>query len=347
MITIDGSQGEGGGQILRTTVGLAAALGLDVKITGIRANRSKPGLRSQHIEAVEAAAAVCNAHVEGVAPGATEVVFRPRGLRAGGYSFDIGTAGSTVLVAQTVIPALMLADGQSQVTIYGGTHNPLAPCFEYLRDVYAVLASAANLHAYFELARTGFYPAGGGQLDMSVLGLAAPDNVAPIRLVSRGELKYIEGVSAVGGGLPGEIAHRQADQALKRLAADGYSASLEQANWPATSPGTVLFLRMVFERTVAGFFSLGAKGKRAEQVADEAVDSLLAFASDEAAVVDAHAADPLITLAALSPQESCLACERITAHLATNAEVIRQLTGREISIDGKIDQPGTVRVCAK
>jgi len=162
VIAIDGSQGEGGGQILRTCVGLSAAMGIPVRIAAIRAGRERPGLRPQHLAAVRAAAAVCDAAVTGAELGSQELTFIPAEPKAGQFRFDIGTAGSATLVLQTIIPALLTADGDSDVTVTGGTHNPLAPCFEYLRDVYAVLAGAANAQMYVEMARAGFYPSGGG-----------------------------------------------------------------------------------------------------------------------------------------------------------------------------------------
>ena len=343
VVVIDGSQGEGGGQILRTSVGLAAALGLNVKVTRIRAGRPKPGLRAQHLAAVRAAAAICGGRLEGDAIGAGELVFRAGAVQAGHYRFDIGTAGSTVLLVQTILPALMLADGESQVTVTGGTHNPMAPCFEYLRDVFGVLAAAANLQGYFELERPGFYPGGGGEIQVQIRGIGQAANVAPLRLASRGRLKYIDGVCLVSRSLPRHILRRQTQQALRRLQAAGHEGRIEQAACESHSPGTAVFLRAVFARTVAGFSALGARGKRAEQVADEAVEALLAFLATDGHV-DAHAADQLITIAALCPQESRIVTERVTDHLLTNAQVIRCITGREVLIEGRSGECGAVTI---
>lgn len=345
-IDIDGSEGEGGGQILRTSLALAAATGVEVRIRRIRAGRPKPGLRAQHLAAVRAAAGVCDADVEGAHLSSKELRFRPGGLRAGRFRFDIGTAGSTVLVLQTLIPPLMVADGDSEVVVAGGTHNPKAPCFEYLRDVFDVLASVMNLQAYFELVRAGFYPAGGGEVRMQLRGLRAAENVGPFRVSQRGELRYVEGVSARASSLREGILDRQTTQALGRLAAAGHRASLEQAVWDTASPGTSVFLRAVFTRTVAGFGALGRRGKPAERVADEAADALLAFLDGRGAL-DAHAADQVLTLAALCPEDSHFTTERVTDHLLTNAGVVRKLTGREVHIEGDPGQPGTVSVEAE
>ena len=342
-IVIDGSQGEGGGQILRTSLGLSAALRIPVRITGIRARRPKPGLRPQHLAAVRAAAAVCDAEVSGDQPGSAALTFRPGQVHGGSFRFDIGTAGSGMLVLQTIIPALVVCGQDAEVTVTGGTHNPLAPCFEYVRDVYGVLGSAMNLQAYFDLVRAGFYPAGGGEVQMQVRGLDAPEQIAPLRLASRGELKYIEGISAASRSLPEHIVERQAAQALGRLAERGHRATIEHAAWESLSPGTVVSLRAVFARTVAGFFALGARGKRAEQVADEAVDPLLEFL-DSDGVVDAHAADQVLTLAAICPEESHFRTERVTDHLLTNAEIIRQLTNRQVTIPTSGGGAAVVRI---
>lgn len=345
-LVIDGSQGEGGGQILRTSIALAAVTGREIRITNIRAGRPKAGLRPQHLAAVRAAAEVTGAETAGDTVGSKELLFRPGAARAGTYCFDIGTAGSTALLAQTIIPVMMPSSGRWDVTLRGATHNPMAPCFEYLRDTFGVLAGAANFHGYFELIRAGFYPAGGGQVRMQVQGLSGRANVPELHLTSPGELRYIEGVSATAGRLPGQIAERQARRALGRLAGAGHEATIEQASWAADSPGTVVSLRAVFTRSVAGFFALGKKGTPAARVADETVDALLAFLASGAAV-DAHAADQLLVIAALAPGESTFTTERITSHLLTNAAVIRHLTGRDVHVDAAKGSPGCVTVPRK
>jgi RNA 3'-terminal phosphate cyclase (ATP) len=342
-IHIDGSQGEGGGQILRTSVGLAAALGKGVHLTGIRAGRQRPGLRPQHLAAIRAAAAVCNARLTGAEIGSMEIAFLPGELRSGTFRFDIGTAGSGTLVLQTILPGLMLSEGDSEVTVTGGTHNPLAPCFEYLRDVFVPLASAANLQVYLEMIRAGFYPSGGGEIRMQVRGVGSVENLEPLCLLQRGELRCIDGLSAASYSLPAHIIGRQTAQALGRLAKAERRATIEEASWEAFSPGTVVFLRAVFARAVGGCFALGARAKRAEQVADEAVDDLLAFI-DSGGVVDVHAGDQLLGIAALCPLESRYVVERISDHLSTNAEVVRQLTGRQIDIEPAAQGSATVTV---
>ena len=282
-------------------------------------------------QVLRAAAAVCSAQITGAELGSQELTFIPGLPQAGQFRFDIGTAGSGTLVLQTVIPALLMADGDSDVTVTGGTHNPLAPCFEYLRDVYAVLAGAANAQIYLEMGRAGFYPSGGGEVRMQIRGLGDTEGLGPLRLADRGQLMHIDGVSAASYSLAAHIIDRQTQQALGRLSKADHHGTVEQAVWETFSPGTVVFLRAVFAKTVAGFFSLGSRAKTAEQVADESVEGLLAFI-DSPGAVGAHAADQLLTIAALCPDESRYLAERPTDHLRTNAQVIRELTGREIDI---------------
>ncbi|MFB3891161.1 MAG: RNA 3'-terminal phosphate cyclase [Phycisphaerae bacterium] len=341
-VVIDGSQGEGGGQILRTSLGLAAALGRAVKVVNIRANRPKPGLAAQHLAAVRAAAAVCQGRLAGDALGSRELSFKPGQVKAGSYRFDIGTAGSTTLVLQTVLPALIVADGDSDVAVTGGTHNPMAPCFEYLRDVFGVLASAMNVQVYFEMVRAGFFPAGGGEVRMQVRGGIAED-LAPICLTGRGSLKGVEGLSAAAESLPHHIIERQAAKGSEMLAAAGCPVRIEQAAWPTHSPGTAVFLRAAFARTVAGFSALCKRGKPAEAVAAEAASALLDFLKTDAAL-DPHAADQIITIAALCPDQSRFTTQCITDHLLTNAAVIRQVAGRKITVEGSPGGAGCVTV---
>ena len=346
IVHIDGSQGEGGGQIVRTSVGLAAALGVGVRVTNIRRGRKVPGLCAQHVAAVRAAAAVCGGQLGGDEVGSREIMLVPGSLVGGRFEFDIGTAGATSLVCQTILPALMVTDADSEVTVTGGTHNPMAPCFEYLRDVFGVLASTANCQVYFELIRAGFTPAGGGRVRMDVCGLGGREGVEPIRLVSRGELKYVEGISAASGAPADDAAERQALRMRDRLAETGHRPTIEQAVLETDSPGSVAMVRAVFSRTVAGAFALGGEGRFGNVVADEAVDAIQAFI-DSAGVVDLHAADQLLPLAALCYDESRFVTQRVTRHLRTNAAVIEQLTGRAVAIESATGKSAMVTVAAE
>jgi len=344
MIEIDGSFGEGGGQILRTSLTLSAVTGESIHIVNIRARRAKPGLRAQHVTAVRAAAAVCGATVRGDEVGSRQLVFEPGELAAGEYRFDIGTAGSTALVLQTVFLPLALAGEPSRLTLIGGTHNPMAPCFEYLQRCWMPMLGPMGLGAELYLARPGFYPAGAGQMSALIEPAPPREQWQPVRRQQRGRLLSLSGFSAVAN-LPRPIAERQRRQALRRLEVLGLSPRIELRSWQAASPGTVLFLHVQFAGGAAAFFALGARGKRAERVADEAADALAAYWATEAAV-DPHLADQILLPAALCPAESRFTVSAVAEHLRTNAHVIGRVLGRAIHIDGDPGEPGAVLVPA-
>lgn len=343
VVEIDGSFGEGGGQILRTSASLAVALGKGVRVFNIRANRPQRGLRAQHVTALQAVAQLCAGQLTGAQVGSERIELLPGPVTPGVYHFDIGTAGSANLVLQTLLPPLLLAQGDSQITVTGGTHNPLAPSFEYLRDVFGPLMTAMGAQSFLSMTRAGFYPAGGGEVMLQLQGLSGPEPLIGLNLMERGDLKFIEGLSAATESLPSHIAERQAAQAMARLRQRGLRGAMEQTAWPTFSPGTVVFLRAVFGRSVAGFFALGQIGKPAERVADDAVDALLAYL-DAPGALDPHAADQVLAIAALCPEPSRYTTTAVTQHLLTNAHVVRQLTGRSVTVEGDLGQTGCVAV---
>jgi RNA 3'-terminal phosphate cyclase (ATP) len=328
---------------LRTAGSLAVALGKRLVVENIRANRPRPGLRAQHKIALEALAAICAGQLSGAELDSTRIELIPGPVRAGEYHFDVGTAGSTSLVLQTVIPPLLLAEDVSRVSVRGGTHNPMAPPFEYLRDVFGPLVSATGAQLFFMMERAGFYPAGGGEVTVDVQGLGGSEPLIGLHLAERGELRYIEGLSAISEDLPAHIVERQAQQVIGRLRQRQLRGSVEQARWPTHSPGTAVFLRAVFGRTVAGFSALGQRGKPAEAVADEAIDALLAFL-DGSGALDEHAADQVLTVLALTGEPSRFTTQRVSSHLLTNAEIVRQLTGRQVQVEGALGESGSVFV---
>lgn len=342
-IEIDGSQGEGGGQIVRTACSLAAAMGKPLRVHRIRAGRGTPGLRAQHVAALRALAEVCDGRLRGAEVGSDCIELDPGEVRPGLYEFAIGTAGSTSLVFQALLPALLLAPGDSRVTVTGGTHNPFAPPFEFLRDVYGPLLEAIGVHSHFVLERPGFYPAGGGRATMELQGFGGAEPLIGLHLGQRGELRRIEGISFASASLPAHIVERQAMQVIGRLRQRQLRGSVEQARGETASSGTAVFLRAVFARCVAGFSALGERGKPAERVADEAVDALLAHL-DAAGALDGRAADQVLTVLAVTPEPSRFTTTQVTGHLLTNAQIIRQLTGRQVEVCGEPGQPGSVFV---
>lgn len=340
MIVIDGATGEGGGQILRTSLALSVLTGKPFRIENIRAKRANPGLQPQHLKSVEAAAAISGAHVEGAYLRSRTLVFRPKGKKAGEYSFDIGTAGSTLLVIHTVYLPLAACAGRSIVRVTGGTHVPWSPNYHYLRYTWLRFLRRVGFEIDLHMERAGFYPKGGGRVTLVEEGIAQP---APLLLRERGRLQRISGISAVAR-LPLSIAERQRNQALRRLEAIACEdVQIEVSELRAASPGTVIVLAAEFEHTVAAYASLGEKGKPAEKVADEAVEGLLRFLGSNA-TVDEFQADQLLLPLAVAQGESFFLTARVTNHLLTNAEVLRLFLPVEIVIDGDLGEEGAVTV---
>jgi RNA 3'-terminal phosphate cyclase (ATP) len=317
---IDGSYGEGGGQILRTTLALAAILQRPVEIHSIRGGRKKPGLRPQHLMAVKAMTLMTSAEVDGAEPGSMRLFFNPGQLAPGSYSLDIGTAGSTSLVLQTMLPALIFAERASQVVITGGTHVPWSPCFHYLRDVFVPVLQQMGGAVQVHIERWGWYPKGGGKV---VASISPASELKGVDFTWRGELQDLYVLSAVSN-LPMSIAERQRDQLLRRFRNHGYALPrIELSEGPSPGTGTVIFEKANFENGVAGFTSLGKKGKPAEKVADDACSDFFRFMSS-GAVTDVHLADQLALYMALAKGRSSLVTQGISKHLLTNIWVIEQ-----------------------
>ena len=339
MITIDGSQGEGGGQILRSSLTLSLLTGEPLRIERIRAGRKKPGLAAQHLAAVEAARRISEAAVEGASLGSTALLFRPGPVRAGRYRFDIGTAGSTSLVLQTIFLPLALCSATSQVTITGGTHVPWSPCFHYLHHVWLPALKMLGFEAELRLVWAGFYPKGGGEIRASIRPRRTSQT---LQMTHRENLRGVWGLSAVAN-LPMSIATRQRKQVERRLQGRFSELRVKIESLPARGKGTVVFLKALGEGAMAGFTGLGARGKPAERVADEAVDALEAFLATNAAL-DPHLADQLLLPLAITQGVSRFTTSRVTRHLLTHAEVVRAFLPVEIDIEGELGDPGRVQV---
>lgn len=344
-LKIDGSSGEGGGQILRTALTLSAVTGRPFEMFNIRAGRKSPGLRPQHFWAVRAAEEVCGAVVEGLEVGSEYIAFTPGSLRPGGYSFDIGTAGSVSLVLQAIFLPLALVNGisreRSSVRITGGTHVPWSPCYHYLSLHWIKYMNMLGFSAGLEMTRAGFYPKGGGEI---VAEITPSHGVRPMVLKERGQLKSISLVSLVGN-LPGHIIRRQKERARRRLADEGITCPLDirTGDMPAVGQGTMLLLVAGFEHSQCCYYGLGAVGKRSEAAADEAVDGLLGFLKTDG-VVDEHLADQLLLPLALSKGPSEFITPRVTNHLMTNIEVIEKFLPVTIEVEDMGDRGGAVRI---
>ncbi len=348
MLTIDGSYGEGGGQVLRTALALAAITGRPVRIEQIRAGRRKPGLRPQHLTAVRALAKICDAELEGARLNAQELTFMPRARpQAGTYTFDVaqvakgGSAGSVSLLFQAVLLPLALAEGTSRLTLRGGTHVAWSPPFDYLKRVYLPTLARMGIEAKVNIRKWGWYPLGGGEVQATVQGRSGT-TPGGLDLHQRGALLRVRGLSA-SSNLPKHIRVRQERAALQALRSHGVNARVDVVDAPSKGQGTVVFVWAEFEEIPAGFTSLGERGKPAEQVAEEAVRGLLAFLPGEGAL-DEHLADQMVLPLAVAQGRSRFTTTAVTGHLLTVAWVVNQFFPGSVHVEGGEGRPGTCTI---
>ena len=339
LVEINGAVGEGGGQVLRTSLALSVITGIPFTITNIRSRRPRPGLLAQHLKAVEAASTVSMARIEGSRLGSQFLAFEPTAVIAGDFRFDIGTAGSTSLVLQTLLSPLGFARAASTISIVGGTHVPCSPSFDFLALHWLPHMRRIGFDIQLELQAAGFYPRGGGRVQAIVTPFKA---LAPLQLLKRGALKRIRGISAVAN-LDTTIAERQKAQALKRIGSLSDDIGIEVRQLPSPSRGTSLLLLAEFEHSQCCFCGLGARGKRAESVADEAVDELMEFLATDGAV-DHYLADQILLPLALATGVSEIRTSRVTRHLVTNAAIIKMFLPVAIEIEQDVGHPGLIRI---
>jgi RNA 3'-terminal phosphate cyclase (ATP) len=340
IIELDGALGEGGGQILRTSLALSLLTGRPFHLANIRARRPKPGLQPQHLMSVRAAAEIGQAAIQGASKGSQDLVFEPGSVTGGTYTFSIGTAGSTGLVLQTVyLPLALKGKRSSRLTICGGTHVKASPSFHFLDITWRAYLERMGLIVNLELVGTGFYPRGGGTIKATI---EPSSGVRPLRLSScGGEVPLaVTGVALVSG-LPDSVAERMAQRATTRLKKQRIPCELSIENW-AGSPGAGIALVLHGRPVPTVFFGLGERGKPAERVADEAVDELLAHAAAGACAVDSHSADQILLPLAMAEGPSEYPVSRVTQHLLTNQQVVSHFLDREIRCEGAEGTPGRV-----
>jgi RNA 3'-terminal phosphate cyclase (ATP) len=325
MITIDGSQGEGGGQILRSSLALSICTGQPFKIVNIRAGRKKPGLMRQHLTAVGAARDVGGAEVEGAAIGSTTLVFRPGKIRAGSHVFAVGTAGSATLVVQTVLPALLIADARSHVTLEGGTHNPYAPPWDFLAKTFLPLVTKMGPNISTELVRPGFFPAGGGKFTVDI----EPKQLRDIEITERGAITR-RSARAIVSNLPIQIAQRELKIIKGKL---NWSREWLYAEDITNShgPGNVLMVELETEHVTEVFTGFGEKGILAEKVARQVVDEIKEYLISTAPV-GSHLADQLMLPMALAGK-GCYRTMPLTRHSQTNLDVIKMFLDIPVRIE--------------
>ena len=326
MLTIDGSGGEGGGQIFRTSLTLSLVTGTPFRIDRIRAGRAKPGLMRQHLTALEAAAAVGEADVDGAAVGAQEIVFRPKRLRPGNYRFAVGTAGSAGLVLQTILLPLVIARARSSLTLEGGTHNPAAPPFEFLAEAFLPLLRRMGADVDARLERAGFYPAGGGRMTIDVTDRGS---LASLHLVQRGRTLRRR-ARALVSRLSRQIADRELAVIRSRLGWDGDELEVVMLSEGMAGPGNVVLLSLESEHVVEVFTGFGEIGVRAEAVAERVAQEARRYLAADVPV-GPHLADQLL----LPPAPAGGGAFRtvpLSRHASTNLEVIGQFLGTSIDV---------------
>ena len=320
---IDGSMGEGGGQILRSSLAMSLCLGKAFHITKVRASRKRPGLQPQHLAAVRAAAQISAAELAGATPGSRELTFAPQAVTAGDYRFATGTAGSVTLVLQTVLPALLSADAPSRLELSGGTHNPLAPSFDFIRHAFLPLINRMGPRVTARLLRPGFYPAGGGVMQVAI---EPARQLKPLRIPVRGPV-MAQTASALVSHLPLHIADRELQVIGSEL---GLPAQHMQARevTSASGPGNVVTLVIRSRHITEVFTGFGRRGVRAETVASRLVERVRRYLAAGVPVGE-YLADQLLLPLALSGGGSYVTL-RPSRHTTTNIAVLQQFMATRI-----------------
>jgi RNA 3'-terminal phosphate cyclase (ATP) len=328
MLTIDGALGEGGGQILRSSLALSLITGAPFRLVRIRAGRRKPGLLHQHLAAVRAAEQIGAASVEGAALGSGELVFRPGSPRAGRYELKVGTAGSATLVAQTVLPALLRAGAPSELVLEGGTHNPQAPPYDFLERVFFPVLGKLGATVTGRLQRHGFYPAGGGRFEVQVQPAA---HLAGLELLDRGALVGCR-ARAVLARLPRHIGERELRRVGQRL---GWPAGdLEVCEVESAGPGNALLLEVRSAELTELFTGFGEKGVPAERVADGVAAEAARYLGSPAPV-GPNLADQLLLYLAVGGGGTFRSLTP-SSHARTNLEIIQ----RFLPVEARLEQLG-------
>jgi RNA 3'-terminal phosphate cyclase (ATP) len=334
-VMIDGSRGEGGGQVLRTSLALALIYGKPLTLRRVRAKRKRPGLLRQHLTALRAAAEISGADVDGATLGSPEIAIRPKAIRHGDYRFAIGSAGSTMLVLQTVLWPLLCAPGRSRLRLEGGTHAAMAPPFEFIDGVLAPLLRRMGAAIEVRLGRHGFYPAGGGIVEIEVEG---GHTWRPLELRERGELGSRQAVALVAN-LSRDVGVRELGVVEERLGWSGADLELREVDSPG--PGNALLLRVDGVGCSEMCSGFGAIGTRAEAVARSAVEEMRAYLAS-GVPVGRHLADQLLIPMTLAGG-STIRTLRPTLHTTTNAEVIGAFVDKPPEIERHDGGTATIR----
>jgi RNA 3'-terminal phosphate cyclase (ATP) len=346
LINIPGDLLEGGGQIVRTSIALAALTGKEIRITKIRDKRPNPGLQAQHVTSVKALAAICNAETEKLEQGSRELVFRPRSHVSGTFTFDVGTAGSIPLILQALMPSAAFAPNRVELNLTGGTDVKWSPTIDYLRLVVLPILRLMGYQCTLDVQRRGHYPKGGGKVKMNI---EPPRMLKPIRLLERGPRVSLEGISHCVK-LPSHVAQRQANAANEKLSKAGVpGANIAIETYPPnqdTHLGPGSGITLVFKSSndsVIGADSIGERGRPAERVGEDAAAKLLAEIGSNRPV-DRHMADILIPYMTVAEGYSEITTSELTLHTMTNIKVAETIAGVKFDMQGEMHGPGRVGV---
>ncbi|MFX0097627.1 MAG: RNA 3'-terminal phosphate cyclase [Candidatus Hodarchaeota archaeon] len=348
MIEIDGSFGEGGGQVLRTSVALSASVMKPVKIIRIRAKRPNPGLRPQHLTGIKAVAALVDAEIAGTTIGSSEVAFSPKTRRSGSFGFNVGTAGSISLVLQALMPVVALAPSDVTIRIRGGTDVKWSPTIDYLQYVTLPLLRKIGYEGGISVSRRGHYPKGGGEVEFKAHPVR---KFSPITLLDQGEVVEIGGISHCVK-LPPHVAERQKKEAARVLKAAGFEKinikiDSDSHSRNVLGPGSGIALWAITSTgAILGADALGERGKPAERVGSEVAEKLISEIRSKQAV-DKHMGDILIPYMAITDGVSEISVSKLTLHSLTNIQITQKILGVKFQIKGKEGESGRIKVEGK
>ncbi|MCP5146384.1 MAG: RNA 3'-terminal phosphate cyclase [Gammaproteobacteria bacterium] len=326
MITINGAEGEGGGQIVRNACALSLVTGKPFKVFQIRGRRDKPGLMRQHVTAVTAAQTICGGHCEGLAVGSTELAFEPGMITPGEYHFAVGTAGSTALVLQTVLLPLAMASGPSRLILDGGTHNMMAPPFDFISRTFLPQINRMGPRIEARLLRHGFYPRGGGRIEVDI----QPAALTPIDCIQRGQL-LARSARVIYAGLPANVAKRLLMATRESLAQWPEDSTTVEQLPGDRGPGVILLLEAAFENVTEVVSGFGQRGARSEQLAAKSAARMTGYLASDA-FAGPYLADQLILPLSLAGGGS-FTTVKPSQHTLTAADITARFTGRPVIVE--------------